>query len=64
MYIADFKNHRVRKVTKTTGNISTIAGTGNADFYGDGGLAIDAELYYPSDVAVDQAGLISTVPFR
>src|SRR5258707_10199664 len=42
MYIADTLNHRVRKVDLKTGVISTIAGTGEAGFSGDGGPATKA----------------------
>ncbi|KOG43779.1 NHL repeat-containing protein, partial [Streptomyces decoyicus] len=38
VYIADAENHRVRKVA-VDGTISTFAGTGEADFGGDGGAA-------------------------
>ncbi len=54
-YIADTLNNRVREVT-TDGNIHTIAGNGKAGRSGDGGLAINAELYQPRGVAVDAAG--------
>jgi sugar lactone lactonase YvrE len=56
MYIADTANHRVRKVDASTGIITTIAGTGVQGFYGDGGPATDAQLYYPTYVSVDCAG--------
>jgi trimeric autotransporter adhesin len=55
LYIADFSNHRVRKVTPA-GVISTIAGTGTAGYSGDGGLASQAQLNYPVTVAVDSSG--------
>ena len=55
LYIADFYNNRVRKVS-TTGIISTIAGTGVYGFSGDGGPATDAQVQYPAGVAVDAAG--------
>jgi gliding motility-associated-like protein len=54
MYIADYLNHRVRKVDGQTGNISTIAGTGTAGFSGDGGPAINAMLDQPARVMMDQ----------
>ncbi len=56
VYIADTDNQRIRKVTAATGVISTVAGTGIAGFLGDGGQATAARLYYPTSVAVDQAG--------
>ena len=55
LYIADTKNRRIRKVD-TTGTITTIAGTGEVGFSGDGGPAAEAQLYGPSGVAVDGAG--------
>ena len=73
IYIADTKNHRIRKVTKSTGIISTVAGIGPnccADaqenpfpgaFGGDGGPATSAALNQPTGVAVDAAGNIYIV---
>ncbi len=54
LYIADFGNHRVRKVT--SGVITTVAGTGVQGFSGDGGPAAAAQLSNPFGVAVDSAG--------
>ena len=58
IYIADSGNDRVRKVDVSADppTISTIAGTGNDDFSGDGGAATAAELDAPYDVAVDSDG--------
>ncbi|HTI33388.1 MAG TPA: NHL repeat-containing protein, partial [Miltoncostaea sp.] len=55
LYIADRGNHRVRRVTPQ-GVITTIAGTGNNAFSGDGGPATSAELNNPVGVTVDAAG--------
>jgi uncharacterized protein (TIGR03437 family) len=55
LFIADFENNRIRKVTPA-GTISTVAGNGIQGFGGDGGPATSAELNYPGDVAVDGAG--------
>ena len=55
LYIADSSNNGIRKVD-STGTITTIAGTGELGFSGDGGPAVEAELYYPAGVAVDSAG--------
>ncbi|PZF71893.1 NHL domain-containing protein [Taibaiella soli] len=51
-YIADWNNHKIRKVDAVTGNISTIAGTGGTGFTGDGGQATAANLYNPNSVAI------------
>ncbi len=42
--IADFENHRVRRVEVDSKIITTVAGTGVAGFSGDNGPAIDAQL--------------------
>ena len=47
IYIADTNNHRIRKVTATTGVISTVAGTGTPGYGGDGGQATAAQLNAP-----------------
>lgn len=56
LYIADVSNNRIRKVTASTGIMSTVAGTGTAGFSGDGAAATSAKLYQPFSVAVDDAG--------
>ena len=58
VYIADQGNHRIRKVTVSTGIISTIAGTGGATYSGDNGEATSAILSYPGGVALDASGRI------
>jgi RHS repeat-associated protein len=58
LYIADLSNERIRKVTISTGKISTVAGNGTVGFSGDGGAATGAELGYPSGVAVDSSSNI------
>ena len=55
VYIADRETHRIRKVD-STGTITTIAGTGEYGFGGDGGPAAEAQLGAPNGVAVDGAG--------
>jgi len=56
IYIADVDNKVIRKVTASTGKISTIAGIGVAGNTGDGGPAINAKLDCPKGVALDSAG--------
>jgi sugar lactone lactonase YvrE len=56
MYIAERDNHVVRKVEAKTGIISTLAGTGDPGFSGDGGPATRAQLRQPHSIAVDPSG--------
>jgi len=69
LYIADSLHNRIRMVcasatsatiqgTSCTGAgiISTIAGSGNPSYAGDGGPAASATLNTPGDVAIDGAG--------
>lgn len=56
LFIADQGNDRIRRVDAATGIITTIAGNGQFGFAGDGGLATQAELRFPTAVAVDGAG--------
>lgn len=44
LYIADTHNFRVRKLDMATGQLSTVAGTGEKGFSGDGGPAVEAKL--------------------
>ena len=57
IYIADTDNHRIRKVD-TAGTITTVAGSGEEDFSGDGGPAVEAALNAPTSVFSDGAGQI------
>lgn len=56
IYIADTTNVRIRKVTASTGKISTIAGNGHVGYTGDGGRAIAAEMEYVYGIALDSSG--------
>ena len=56
VYICDRSNNRIRKVTVSTGIITTIAGTGSTSYSGDNGAATSAALYWPLGVALDLSG--------
>ena len=63
LYIADSENNRIRVVTKSTGIISTVVGSGSkgrefGSFAGDGGDATSSSLAMPTDVSVDTSGII------
>jgi len=61
IFIVDVGNFRIRKVTASTGIISTVAGTGSYGYGGNGGLAIYATFKDPADVAIDGSGNIYIV---
>ncbi|HIE80717.1 MAG TPA: hypothetical protein EYQ03_08875, partial [Nitrospinaceae bacterium] len=55
MFISDRLNHQIRKVS-AQGEITTIAGTGESAYYGDGGPALEAAFRDPSALDTDKAG--------
>jgi len=60
LYIADWRNHRIRKISPD-GIITTVVGSGvpafsGGGFSGDGGLATQALLKFPTDIAVAADG--------
>src|ERR1039458_587268 len=55
IFISDTGNNRIRQVTPD-GVIHTIAGTGDASFGGDGGAALNAQIYGPAGILLDGAG--------
>ncbi len=54
LYICDSGNNRIRKVS--SGNITTIAGSGTAGNTGDNAAATSAQLANPNGIAVDASG--------
>jgi uncharacterized protein (TIGR03437 family) len=54
LYVADFYNNRIRRVSN--GVITTVAGNGTGGYGGDNGPATDAALSGPLAVAADSAG--------
>ncbi|MBP6823606.1 MAG: hypothetical protein KA368_18800, partial [Acidobacteria bacterium] len=64
LYIADLFNHVIRKVTATTGIITTVVGTGLGGFSGDGAAPNNAQLSFPNDVAFDSAGNMYIADFN
>lgn len=60
LVFSDTFNHVIRRIDARTGQISTIAGTGERGFSGDGGPATQATLNEPYGVVIDRAGTIYT----
>ena len=56
VFVADTKNHRIRKIA-ASGVIATAAGTG-AESAGDGGPAFKAQLDFPAGLALEPGGAL------
>jgi len=54
MLFVEMQNHLIRRVDAKTGKISTLAGTGQAGFAGDGGPAAKAQFRQPHSIALDK----------
>ena len=55
LFFADTQNHRIRRVDAKSNVITTVVGSGEPTFSGDGGLAVAASLHEPYGVAIDKA---------
>jgi streptogramin lyase len=56
LYICEVDNHRIRRVDLKTGAISTVAGSGERGYSGDGGPALKAALNQPYEIRFDRGG--------
>ena len=56
LFVAEQNGQRIRKIVLSTDTITTVAGTGDYGFSGDGGPATAARLDNPQYVAVDGSG--------
>lgn len=55
-YIVDMVNHAVRKIDMKTGILTTIAGTGQPGYSGDGGPAVKAQFKQPHSIQFGPEG--------
>ena len=56
IFLSDYNNHRVRRVDRATGIITTVAGDGTPGFFGEGIPAAIAWLWHPTALAFDAGG--------
>ena len=61
LYVCEATNHIVRRIDAATGVITTIAGTGEAGYTGDGGPGSEATMYEPYSLAIDSDGSVYVV---
>ncbi len=64
LFIGDAQNNRIREVSISNGNIATVAGDGVPGYSGDGGIATNAELNFPSRPDVDTSGNIYIADYQ
>ncbi len=57
-FIADAANNKIRMIAGSDAMISTLVGGGNLGYAGDNGLAANATIANPQDVAIDSQGNI------
>lgn len=57
LYVADTFNNRIRRIA-SDGTITTVVGTGERGFSGDGGPATEATISWPHDVTVATDGTL------
>ena len=58
LYILDQRNQRVRRIAPDDGTISTVVGTGEAGFGGDGGPPLEAQIHMPAGSNPPPAGAL------
>jgi len=56
LYFCDLDNQRIRRFDRRTHTLTTIAGTGERGYRGDGGPATDAALNMPHELRFDARG--------
>jgi streptogramin lyase len=56
LFFTDMQVHAIRRIDRKTGIITTVAGTGQPGFSGDGGPAVKAQLRQPHSIAIAPDG--------
>ena len=61
VYFSDYNNNRVRKITSSTGIITSYVGTGAFGYNGDGRVASSASITYPIGLYIDSSGNLASI---
>lgn len=64
LYVCDVENHRIHRYDLESRALTTVAGTGQAGYSGDGGPAIDAAMNEPYEIRFDAAGNLFVVEMK
>ncbi len=56
LYFCDLDNQRIRRFDPRTRRVTTVAGSGEKAYAGDGGAALQASLNMPHEIQFDRAG--------
>ncbi len=56
LYVCEVDNHVIRRLDRKTGTLSSVAGTGQKGYSGDGGPATAATLNQPYEIRFDRSG--------
>ncbi len=64
LYVCETENHAIRRVDLKSGNISTVVGTGQAGYSGDGGPATQATCREPYELRFDKSGNLFFVEMK
>ena len=64
LYVAEVRNHRIRRLDLTTGQLTTVAGCGRRGYSGNAGPAMNAELNEPYEVRFDPDGNMYIVEMK
>lgn len=64
LYVAEVRNHRIRRLDLTTRSLTTVVGCGRRGYSGDAGPAVSAELNEPYEVRFDPGGNMYIVEMK
>ena len=56
LFIADSGDGYIQEVAASTGQMTAVAGSGSWGYSGDGGPALDAQMFWPTGLAIDSSG--------